>query len=123
MFPEGQGQSAGMMGVAREPTTDELLAAECNRHLRAQYTRKRTTAHVAFMIFLVGFLCAVVVWAGATKAHARTSFIGAPLPYSCEQVRWALNTFSRAHLLKLQKAMGIHLTGSQMREGQKCMGK
>lgn len=56
-----------------------------------------------------------------TPAMARGSFHATPLPYSCEQVRGAVATFTIPHLRQMAKALHITITPAQMREAQKCL--
>jgi hypothetical protein len=65
-------------------------------------------------------LAAALAFDGGT-VFARTSFVPTPLPYSCEQVRMAAAAFTIEHLKKIGKELGIHLTGAQMREAEKCI--
>lgn len=66
-------------------------------------------------------LAAIILGLLAFGAHARSSFRGAPLPYSCAQVRWATSVFSIPHLKAMGKKMGVALTPAQVREAQKCL--
>lgn len=55
------------------------------------------------------------------SAYARSSFRPTALPHSCSQVRMAVKMFTIPHLKKMGDTMGVHLTGAQMREAQKCL--
>lgn len=69
-------------------------------------------------------VCAfVVILTASSPSSARSKFTPTPLPYSCDTVRWAAAKFSPEHLRKLSKQFHVTLTGSQLREAQKCLGK
>lgn len=76
-----------------------------------------TIAQVSIFLFMAA------MWLVSMSVHApaRSSFRGAPLPYSCAQVRWATSVFSIPHLKALGKKMGVVLTPAQVREAQKCL--
>lgn len=69
-------------------------------------------------------VCAfVVILTASSPSSARSKFTPTPLPYSCDTVRWAAAKFSPEHLRKLSKQFHVTLTGSQLREAQKCLVK
>lgn len=70
------------------------------------------------MKLLYAIACILALYA---PAYGRSAFRGAPLPYSCAQVRWATSVFSIPHLKAMGKKMGVVLTPSQVREAQKCL--
>lgn len=76
-------------------------------------------------LFLALLLFAALSSCQMSPSHARAlgSFVPTPLPYSCEQVRWAHANFTREHLLVMGKKLGVHLTGSQLREAENCLTK
>lgn len=77
---------------------------------------------ITALVLVIVYFIVLLVIVGVPQAHAR-AFRSAPLPYSCDQVRWAYANFTPEHLRQLGKKMGVSLTGAQMREAQNCLKK
>lgn len=100
--------------TARQKTTDDMLVDECNRHLARRKTR------IAIMLAFGGAFVLTLAF-GMFSAHARSSFRGEPLPYSCDTVRTAVKAFTPEQLVKMARQFHVKVTPSQRREAQKCL--
>jgi len=73
---------------------------------------------VAIIIFLYLLLATCVFSAARARAFAPT-----PLPYSCDEVRWAFHHYTREHLYQMAKDTGIVITPVQRRQATLCLTK
>lgn len=55
-----------------------------------------------------------------SPAAAHGNFHATPLPYSCEQVKWATSHFSAEQLRQFGKDFNIHLSPAQIAQARKC---
>lgn len=75
---------------------------------------------IRYLILVLYLIMGILLLTYPVNVHAR-AFHPTPLPYSCEQVRWAFDTFSKEHLLSLAKKFHINVTATQRRQAQACM--
>ncbi len=70
---------------------------------------------------IVFFVLAVLValfWPWPAPARG---FNPTPLPYSCDQVRFAFKHFTKEHLLQIANGLGITVTASQRAQAMRCL--
>lgn len=70
-----------------------------------------------FWIILVSLL----LWGCVIAASRARAFAPTPLPYSCDEVRWAFHHYTREHLYQMAKDMGIVITPVQRRQATLCL--
>lgn len=58
-----------------------------------------------------------------TMGLARSAFVPAPLPYTCDTVRAAAKLYSPAEMVRFAKQFGVKVTPSQRREAAKCLAE